>query len=365
MNVKKFCIISDIHFCDEFVTDINKGLRECFFPYLRESVDELSAVIIAGDLFHKKLTFGSVSAYSVLNFLTKTLKILKGKPLIVIGGTRSHDFKQLSTFKFLESKGLTIIETADEMEIDDVPILFLPEEYPTDGLKHYGFESKLKEDEQYGMIVLHGMIDFAAYASSRMESEKIVPSAVTFPSKMLSKLAIVTVAGHVHTPMDHENIHYCGSFNRFAFGEEEDKGFIEVDIDLDSSTYELYRIQNTCAPTFKTIKFSKVFEGDIEKALLKVKKLEDKYDNLRIEIDMELDEKVNTAVAVMRESFPKVKLKLTRIRKKKIEDTLPEQVVQILKDKADVKQTITELIKQNHPEVVVTEEYVGMVISKK
>ena len=128
-NIKTFAVIADIHFCDNHLSAINEGLRKHFYPYIMKNQKRLSALIIAGDLFHEKLSFNSASAYSVLEFLTKTLKLLKGVPLIIINGTRTHDFSQLNAFRFLEPKGLTIVDKYCEMEIDDVPVLLLPEEY--------------------------------------------------------------------------------------------------------------------------------------------------------------------------------------------------------------------------------------------
>ena len=365
-NIKTFAVIADIHFCDNHLSAINEGLRKHFYPYIMKNQKRLSALIIAGDLFHEKLSFNSASAYSVLEFLTKTLKLLKGVPLIIINGTRTHDFSQLNAFRFLEPKGLTIVDKYCEMEIDDVPVLLLPEEYQKNWEKYYNF---IGTDDKYGLVILHGMIDFASYSSAKMESEKEVPSAIVWPNKLLKKLGIVTIAGHVHIPMDYDNLHYCGSFSRFCFGEEEPKGFVEVSIDLDDESYELRRIENTKAPTYKTIPLSSIHKGDgtddLDKIMLSIKDLQKKFDHVRLEIDVEASERLTTDVALIRETFgSSLKIKITRIRQKNIEEQIPDEVVKILHTKTDVKQTITELVKQNYPDMSISEEYVGYVIGK-
>jgi predicted phosphodiesterase len=190
---RRFIVISDIHFNDGNAGRITDELNKCFFPYVKKNKEGLSALIIAGDLFDTKIGFNSIAAFLVINFIMRLVEILGDIPLIIIKGTRTHDFNQLETFNFIND--VTIVNTYEGFDIDDAKVLFLPEEYVSNADKYYNFDDMA---EKFDLIVMHGMIDFAAYTSNTMESEKEVPSAVTFKSDRLNNLATVTIAGHVH-----------------------------------------------------------------------------------------------------------------------------------------------------------------------
>ena len=363
MSYKRFIVISDLHFNDEIVSHMSDELNKFFFPYILENRDNLSALFIAGDLFDSKISFNSITSFSVLNFITKLLRYLKGIPLIILRGTRTHDFSQLDTFKFLEKKGVTVVNEFEGFEIDGVKILCLPEEYPKKWEEYYNFS----KDDHYDMIVMHGMIDFASHSSGKVESEKEVPSSVVFPSKLLKNLATVTIAGHVHMPMENGSIYYCSSFTRFCFGEEESKGFIDVKVNPDDNSYKVKRIINEDAPEYKTVNLSEIYNPDITRLAKKVSKIVENTFSVRINLDMDETngEEVLSNIAVLREHFGNtVKFKVMRIKDKKQEEEIPEEVVNILRQKVDVKQMITDLINQKYPDLNITLDDVMRIISK-
>jgi hypothetical protein len=154
--------------------------------------------------------------------------------------------------------------------------------------------------------------------------------------------------------------------SRSCFGEDGDKGFIDVEIDIKKKTYSLKRIKNKYAPVYLNVKLSEIYSDEISEVIDSIQQIQQEVQEVRLEVDMDLTEKVEADIALIREHFgSSFKIRLTRIRRKKPEEDIPPEVVKILREKVDIKQTITSLIKQSHPEVNLTSEEVGKIISKE
>lgn len=85
-----------------------------------------------------------------------------------------------------------------------------------------------------------------------------------------------------------KNVHYCGSFSRYGFGEEEDKGFLEVYYDFENLEYEVNFIENHLAPTYVTVNLEDLPKDTVEKTAI-INDYKKDYDYVRIKSSVSID----------------------------------------------------------------------------
>jgi DNA repair exonuclease SbcCD nuclease subunit len=298
-------VISDIHFYDQIADRLYKELHESFISTLMENIDEVGLVVIAGDLFHKRLPVDSRAAILAVQFIHDIVKILKGKPLRLVRGTIRHDFEMLRIFGALRGDNVKVIETFEVEEFGDHSILFIPEEYPLNWQEYYAEvlpEGPGTAENQYSAIIGHGNIDFAVHSSQLIDSERNMRSAPVFPRQLLDDLALVTIFGHVHIRQQEGNTYYLGSFTRFAHGEEEPKGWGVLQ--LTENDYSFIRIDNELAPPYSRVKMSSVGK-DPEKIVAELKERMATGEKIKLVVDRKAaaNENWRTVTALVREAL--------------------------------------------------------------
>lgn len=258
-------IISDIHFGALDANRLNDELDEYYLKYLK-SLKILDFCIIAGDLFDTKLSMNSEHTKYAFIFFQKLIDICKKKntKLRIIKGTESHDNKQLEILRILNMSGCDtrIISTVEsEYLFDDLKILYLPEEYMPDKDEFY----KKYFDETYDMIFGHGLVNEVAFKASTQESETTMNNAPVFHTKKLLEICKGPIFfGHIHESMCiRDRFYYCGSFTRWAFGEETNKGSYIVAYSPDTAKYTADFIVNYGARSYATMTID--FESDFYK----------------------------------------------------------------------------------------------------
>ena len=97
------------------------------------------------------------------------------------------------------------------------------------------------------------------------------------------------IGGHWHDSDHDSNMWYTRSMNRWTFGEDQPKGFIECIYDTDMKTYEINRISNPYTERYVTYIVDTSLYTDMEK-----------YNSLMsaITTEMEHDEKVHIKIKV-------------------------------------------------------------------
>lgn len=258
----KGLVLADIHIGALSVSQTYKELQ-FLKDYLRDRYFDF--IIVAGDLFDKKLYSGEeyiVIANELIVTLLKSCTKLR-----LVYGTKSHDNEQYSIFKQYESNtnsaimqklDFRVIPSVEEEQLfPEVKVLYIPEEYIHDKKEYY--KEYFEKEKEYDYVFGHGIIKEAmtnAVRNMKKSSEKRVKAPV-FKTTELEKICRGQVYfGHYHVNTNiHDKVFYVGSYSRDRFGEEEQKGFYEINFDgIDEYTNQF--IENSVTETYCTIPFS-------------------------------------------------------------------------------------------------------------
>ena len=242
---------------------------------------EYDYCIILGDFFDRKIY--SYEDYVTLAYKYMILLISHCKKIRVVYGTKSHENDQYNIFDALLGDiykimppsfnlDFKVIKTVGEEELfSGFNVLYVPEEYVLD--KHEYYKDFLYNEEkknQYNYVFGHGVIQEVMSNAIRNTDKKIdklnsrkKPSVFTTAElKNICKGQTYFGHYHIHTNIS-DKVFYVGSFPRFCFGEEEDKGFYEVFYEDD--TYKNEFIKNLSARTYITKKYGykdKIFQSE-------------------------------------------------------------------------------------------------------
>ena len=210
---------ADIHLSADYF----KYLEKPFENFINNVIVKNPFItVISGDYFDTRVNADEDIFHFAIQSLIKISQYTKY--LIVIDGTFSHDYNTLDilhTYKeFIPN--LFFIKKKEVLTLDNLKILCLPEEYPKNPTEYY----KDIFNDKYDYVFGHGDIEGALLHSG---ADNTLLKGFKFNKKALSELGKFVVFGHFHK---HQfllpNLLYTGSLGRFKFGEEEDKGFIEI-----------------------------------------------------------------------------------------------------------------------------------------
>ena len=219
-------------------------------------------IVSLGDFFdHKASLNDSLSYYSFLVF-TKIISICEeigiNPKIRFIYGTESHEWNQ---YKIIETSktnlDIRVIHYCEEEELfPDFHVLYIPEEHLYNKSEYY--TKYLSQPKKYDYIFGHGVIrevmkEAAIINDSSTSSRKKVP--VFNTGELIYACKGQTYFGHYHINTNiNDEVFYCGSFNRWCFGEEEPKGIYYIEKSNDE-IYDNKFIVNSMAEVFKTISF--------------------------------------------------------------------------------------------------------------
>ena len=263
----KGLIFADLHIGAMNLTQQYREIENVLFASIKKYKPDF--IISLGDFFdHKASLNDSLSYYSFLVF-TKIISICEDigiNPKIrFVYGTESHEWKQYKIIETAKTNlDIKVIHYCEEEELfPDFNVLYIPEEHIYSKSEYY--EKYLSNAKKYDYIFGHGVIrevmKEAALSSDKDESKrKKVP--VFSTGELMYACKGQTYFGHYHinTNMNDEVI-YCGSLNRWIFGEEDPKGMYYIEKKNDEYNNEF--IENEYAEIYKTIYFgydSKIFK---------------------------------------------------------------------------------------------------------
>lgn len=255
-----------------------------------ENADNIDFVIIAGDYFHKKISANSDDATKAFQFLTRLMQICHrfDAKLRIIKGTESHDNQQLDMLESIQKIApcdFAIRQVAsDEYLFEDFRVLYLPEEYiaPADFDAYYA--PYFSTDKAYDLVVGHGLVDKAVFVASIQESERTMKHAPIFEVSELMRICKGLIYfGHIHKPMQIGTFRYVGSYSRWAFGEEEEKGYYTGQYNPTDAIYVDQFRTNPYARKYESVKveYPSVLSTDNEMTQLKF--LQELVDNQLID----------------------------------------------------------------------------------
>lgn len=324
--------LADLHFGISHTSHLFDELMEVVPRTIEER--NINIVFIAGDYFDKELV-GSHKYYAT-KFFANLASICNEKGIILrmVKGTTSHDYNQIvgffgSTNILLPDLDFKIINTVEEEELLGLKVLYIPEEELLDQDEYY---APFKE-RSYNIIVGHGTWDFVDKASFLLGNNALDKKAspvhlVKEWSKCLEKG--FCVFGHIHNHPRHKNKYfYTGSFSRWVYGQEEEKGFLVSETDTDTLEYKVDFIENLLAPKYDTLTFEEVIGSDNlkDKSLLEVRKrlkeLVDKASSNRVRINV--TDLTPTEIVLLQKAASTLDSIDLAIESKKLEEILLEE----------------------------------------
>lgn len=295
----KGLIISDIHIGVIPMEELYLQFQSSFIEYIN-NMDELHYIIIDGDYFDHKLFLNDIAskyASKMLQDIIDACKKFDNQVKIrFVYGTESHECNQYDALSVLiNSYDIEVIKYAKEEELlPGMKVLYLPEEHILDKKEYY--KEFFEEDQKYDYIFGHGIIreamkEAAVQNDTSSDKRKKVPVFSTAEFRRICKGQ--TYFGHYHVNTDMDDVFYVGSFTRWQFGEDQDKGFYETCFNTKKETYINKFIKNELAKMYKTISFGykdKIFD-DVDTLHQELDRVDhliktDAFDHVRFEVNI-------------------------------------------------------------------------------
>ena len=172
----------------------------------------------------------------------------------MIRGTKEHDNDQLEAIHPRETGEFfkKFYVTTTEETLPDLNCIYCPDE--TLNLHEY---EKLYMDQMmsiHDIGFFHGNFDIKLpklVINQNLESE--IPSIIYFKDYWSKFINGPMIAGHWHVFTDSDPLIYIGSYDRWIFGEEEDKGFLFTQYNTEDHSYYWKHIVNPFAKKYESI----------------------------------------------------------------------------------------------------------------
>lgn len=279
-------LLADVHIDRSDLDKLYNEFKKLVIDYIYD-LKKLDFLVILGDWFDHKLFLnsrGSEYSYKMLYELFKACEE-KHTKIRIVYGTESHECDQYNLINNIDTFGLDVKVIKHVMEedlFDDLKILYLPEESIYNKKEYY--EEYFSEDKKYDYVFGHGIIreamkEAAASIESVSGNRRKVPVFSTAELERICKGKTYFGHYHVHTVMGlDDNVSYVGSFTRWSFGEEEDKGFYHVSCNPIKDIYDDKFCINSMCPSYKTIYFG--YDNSIFKEESKMQDALDHFDSL-------------------------------------------------------------------------------------
>lgn len=303
-NAMNILHIADIHFGKKNDQKLYNDLKANFIneiPNIIKNYGHINMIIIEGDLFDRVIKMTESSSNYVLKFISELCELTTKYNfyLRLIQGTKSHDNNQLNNFNHLEVKYpmFKIFKTVNSESIEyndyEYNILYLPEEYPEDYKKYY--YSWMNHEENYDFIFGHGMMDFVSYTGDDETKRKLKHNEAVHSVDKLNLLCnYFCIFGHIHDMQNYLNkdkIMYVGSFERFSFADQEDKGFLLTRVDPETDETEVIFYENKDASIYKILNMEDYEFEDTESKIKFIENEKKSCDYLKIILNDEEDNK--------------------------------------------------------------------------
>ena len=291
------------------IADIHFGALDPQYTYnqlKKQFTDRLyninfDVLAICGDLFDSKfMSNNPVISYALL-FIDELVQLCRTKmaTLILVEGTESHDNGQLSLFyHYLQDPtiDIRIVEDFSFEFTKGLKILCIPEKY---GVPQEEYLKILFERGAYDLCLLHGTIrgSFKGSEIATLSSNH----APVFSLNSFGNCRGPILCGHYHIPGCYEEyMYYNGSPLRFAFGQEQTKGFLVTVFNPYERTHytELVPIESY---KYSTINIDHLLNEDPKKIIdfIKHEKEVNNIDYIRVQFN-NMNENMNVVRAYFR-----------------------------------------------------------------
>lgn len=321
--------IADIHMGVKAIPaeDFKYRLYERFIKPVR-ALAILDYITLNGDVAHLALSFNSKISEVYIWFFDQIVEIAreKGAVIIVVKGTISHDCDQLDNVKVYRDKvemyfadGPEIIETKG-MRFYCLPDIHVKGEAEEAALYDY-------PDNHFDMILGHGSMTETQFM--KQESEHAITKNIIYNTKQMLRICKGPIFfGHIHTYMQIQGrVYYISSFDRFAHGEEGDKGWMLTAYLPATGQYIAERVINDLALNFNLYEvkhhiFDKYDADDIIKRVSKFVN-EFRVDRLTLELTYTANDVNLAKLQILRSYFARdsrvTKIKVKALSQKEAE----------------------------------------------
>lgn len=251
--------ISDIHLFNRrnLTIDIISNLDKYFIPVLETG--NIKLLLIAGDLFDRRLQFNHDDTTLSIEWMYKLLSVCNKYNIIlrVLEGTPSHDWEQSKHFtkvsrfyKKVNFKYISKISIEYIPEIDK-SILYVPDEATESTEKTLQIVKELMYQQNLESVdigCMHGMFKY------QLPNVDIPDKNFHDETEYLKLIKGPIIIGHIHKHKPKGRILSPGSFDRLSFNENENKGFLQIEMDdKNSSIFKKKFIINKSAKIFEYI----------------------------------------------------------------------------------------------------------------
>ena len=256
--IYKFIVLADIHWGAMHHKNMYNNL-ELVLEFIRQMKNNIDFVVIAGDYFDCRLQLNSKTALSAVRWFDKLIQTCKKsnvKKVRMIKGTREHDNDQLEVFRapYESEDGFFKLYNTTESEelLPDLLCVFCPDENMNLKDYHQTYYSKFMPNPSIGFF--HGNFDsiLPEIEYNRIQ-ENNLPTMIYEYEKFSRVIKGPLISGHWHVKNEYKSLYYVGSYDRWKFNEEEDKGFIYGEINTESDEYFIHRVRNPLARQYKTL----------------------------------------------------------------------------------------------------------------
>lgn len=233
--------------------------------YVYPQFDQIDVLMIAGDFWDTLLHMSAPSSLVAVVIIRELINLAYEKDFLirVLRGTITHDRNQNQFFQDTEDGRVRVFDNIaiEYLERYDQRVLYMPDDLPGDNVAEAKLLMESMQLDRVDVVVHHGYFEHLLnhgkfkIPPNTLEVNKF--NSIFHPKAILN--------GHVHRPGVYKNVVSGGSFERFAHGEEEPKGFYLITVDDQKAPATFTFIEDKEAMLFKTIDLTK-YES-VEEAL--------------------------------------------------------------------------------------------------
>lgn len=215
-------------------------------------------VVIPGDYFDSKLPLNSTSAINALQWVDKLIKVCKRNGVLkirVFKGTEEHDNDQLEALRSREDvDGYFKIFNYNTYEetLPGLTCLYCPDE--NINAKDYIMKYYDNIIKRANIGFYHGSFDVVLPNIVVQMSEETSAKSIIFEYNFWEKMIRgPMISAHWHDGTIIDNLIYVGTYQCWAFNEEEEKGMGFIQYNTDNHSYFYKKIPNLRATIYKTL----------------------------------------------------------------------------------------------------------------
>lgn len=253
-----FIVLADIHW-GSMDSQLMYNNLSLVLEFIKQMKNKLDFVVIAGDYFDYRLQLNSKTALLAIKWfdeLFTTCKESNVKRIRMFKGTREHDNDQLEVFRpsyETNDNYFKLFNTTESEELlPGLRCIYCPDENLNLVDFHQKYYMKFFPNPNIGFF--HGNFNtiLPDIEYNRIQ-EHHLPTMIYEYEKFSKIIKGPLISGHWHVKNEYKSLYYVGSYDRWKFNEEEDKGFIYGEINTDTNEYFIHRVNNPLAKTYKTI----------------------------------------------------------------------------------------------------------------